>query len=240
MSLVLTAECSPPCTGLMRCTGSAESQTCCNFFDMSGACVSACPDNSQPDPTTFECECNPGLPVARDMRSCVVINQCDPSPCQNGGTCSPDMINGFSCTCAAGYEGDTCEIEIDECTERPCQNGGLCMDLFNDFLCRCGSGYEGRTCETDINECEATPCLNGGTCTNMIGDFSCTCVPGYEGDTCETDINECEANPCLNGGTCTNLINDFSCACVSGYEGDTCNMPGMYTLHSSCAVCVAT
>ena len=32
------------------------------------------------------------------------INECASSPCQNGGTCR-DLVNAFTCDCAAGYEG---------------------------------------------------------------------------------------------------------------------------------------
>ena len=35
------------------------------------------------------------------------INECSPNPCQNGGACT-DQINGYTCTCASGWTGDTC------------------------------------------------------------------------------------------------------------------------------------
>ena len=38
----------------------------------------------------------------------VEIDECSPNPCQNGGSCT-DMVNGYSCTCAAGYTGNDCE-----------------------------------------------------------------------------------------------------------------------------------
>ena len=37
------------------------------------------------------------------------LTECDSSPCQNGGTCTERMIHGYTCFCAAGYEGDNCE-----------------------------------------------------------------------------------------------------------------------------------
>ena len=37
------------------------------------------------------------------------INECDSSPCQNGGTCN-DGINSYTCTCVPGYTGGNCEI----------------------------------------------------------------------------------------------------------------------------------
>ena len=35
-------------------------------------------------------------------------DDCDPDPCQNGATCR-DQVDGYTCDCAAGYEGDHCE-----------------------------------------------------------------------------------------------------------------------------------
>ena len=37
-----------------------------------------------------------------------LANPCDSSPCKNGASCQ--SVNGkFSCECAEGFEGDTCE-----------------------------------------------------------------------------------------------------------------------------------
>ena len=36
------------------------------------------------------------------------IDKCASSPCQNGGTCT-NMVNGYNCTCTAGYDGENCE-----------------------------------------------------------------------------------------------------------------------------------
>ena len=38
------------------------------------------------------------------------INECDPSPCQNGGTCSTPNVNMYQCDCTGtGYTGTNCE-----------------------------------------------------------------------------------------------------------------------------------
>ena len=40
----------------------------------------------------------------------VDIDECasNPTPCQNGGTCT-DAVNGYTCDCAADYNGDNCQ-----------------------------------------------------------------------------------------------------------------------------------
>ena len=35
------------------------------------------------------------------------VNECEPNPCLNGGTCT-DRVNGFTCQCAAGWTGTNC------------------------------------------------------------------------------------------------------------------------------------
>ena len=49
---------------------------------------------------TMECSCC-GCYIAD-------IDDCLNEPCKNGGSCF-DKVNGFRCTCVAGYTGDTCE-----------------------------------------------------------------------------------------------------------------------------------
>ena len=35
-------------------------------------------------------------------------DECISAPCLNGATCS-DRVNGYSCKCTAGFEGDSCD-----------------------------------------------------------------------------------------------------------------------------------
>ena len=35
------------------------------------------------------------------------INDCNPNPCANGGTCT-DGVDSYTCQCAAGYTGPNC------------------------------------------------------------------------------------------------------------------------------------
>ena len=48
---------------------------------------------------------------------------------------SQDEVNGFNCSCAIGFTGRTCDINIDDCTMNPCENGGSCVVCHFFFLC---------------------------------------------------------------------------------------------------------
>ena len=53
------------------------------------------------------------------------INDCDPDPCQNNGTCL-DGINNYRCECNSDWMGQNCTEVYNECAFRPCKNGGNC------------------------------------------------------------------------------------------------------------------
>ena len=40
------------------------------------------------------------------------MNPCTKSPCQNGGDCTVTGDDSYSCKCAEGYYGETCEKGI--------------------------------------------------------------------------------------------------------------------------------
>ena len=148
------------------------------------------------------------------------------TPCQHNGTCT-DGINEYFCNCAdTGFEGLTCESNIQECESNPCTNNATCEDGIKDYTCQCFPGYQGKNCDEDIYECDLTPCQNG-VCFERSNislyemvenvpeniraqfdrDFSyekaegyvCSCNPGFEGDDCEVNINECDPDPCYPG-----------------------------------------
>lgn len=87
----------------------------------------------------YACSCRPGYAGALCETD---INECQPSPCHNGGTCH-NLVGGFSCTCPEGFTGMACERDVNECLSNPCKNGALCQNFPGGFNCLCKSGFAG-------------------------------------------------------------------------------------------------
>jgi protein crumbs len=108
--------------------------------------------------------------------------------CANGATCI-DVWNDYTCTCAPGYTGTRCQVNIDDCADTPCQHGGVCTDGVSSFNCTCQPGYTGSRCETDIDECASQPCVTSATCVDGINSYQCQCPTGFTGNTCELEVS---------------------------------------------------
>lgn len=78
---------------------------------------------------------------------------CATNPCENGATCR-DEEEHFHCDCPAGFEGETCAVNIDDCDPNPCQNGGSCIDEVAGYRCDCAPGYGGPTCAEVLTWCQ--------------------------------------------------------------------------------------
>jgi Notch-like protein len=131
------------------------------------------------------------------------------------------MVDCFSCTCAPGWSGFTCEKDENECATDAasksdlglyntptniCNENALCTNLPGTYACACNLGWTGTAVSEakgeeskedqtgcwDANDCEFNPCAHGGTCTDC-GTLCmvCECVPGWRGTTCGVDWNEC-------------------------------------------------
>lgn len=84
------------------------------------------------------------------------IDECESSPCQNGGVCV-DKINSFACVCAVGFTGPNCEEEILVCNDSPCKNSALCLMEEGQPVCYCVPDFHGEKCEYQYDECQIGP-----------------------------------------------------------------------------------
>ncbi|KAI8480747.1 hypothetical protein Bbelb_415400 [Branchiostoma belcheri] len=180
----------------------------------------------QPSMGQQQCLTCPGMTTtlsegALSLASCVEFDACASAPCANGGVCNR-LIEGYTCTCASGYGGDSCEVNINDCVRNPCLNNGTCVDGVNSYTCLCSDGYTGKTCQEDIDDCQPPPCYNNGTCEDRVGGFACHCQPGFIGAACEITVDACFQHGCMNGATCVGKATSYDCVCPDGFTGDMC------------------
>lgn len=71
---------------------------------------------------SYNCACKEGY--TGDGHNCVPV--CDPH-CLNGGEC----VSPNTCECRGGYEGESCEKDLDECKEgdHGCTNTSDCINM---------------------------------------------------------------------------------------------------------------
>ncbi|KAJ1116813.1 hypothetical protein NDU88_005018 [Pleurodeles waltl] len=159
-----------------------------------------------------------------DLRTCVkeISDQCNPLPCYKDGY--KECIDGkaaYTCVCKPGWQGDTCEEDINECWDPQNENGGcsqICRNFLGSFRCLCEDGYymlpNKQSCK-DFNECELNVNICGAArCTNTPGKYECECDTGYiynpASKSCE-DKDECAENVCDQ--TCVNTPGSYACYC---------------------------
>jgi Notch-like protein len=139
---------------------------------------------------------------------------------------SPGDINRI-CPCSSGWEGLSCELDIDDCASAPCNATGtsVCTDEgTNSYSCTCKAGYTGTHCEINIDDCAPAPCHSTGTdfCTDGIDTYSCTCNGGFTGNHCTTNIDDCVACDDIGTESCVDGVVAFTCTCKTGFTGGDC------------------
>ncbi|KAL7986453.1 hypothetical protein Chor_011619 [Crotalus horridus] len=123
-----------------------------------------------------QCQCLSGW----TGKNCQLMDFCPANPCANGGTCVityPVIV----CQCWPGFEGHTCQHDINECfaSPSPCLNGGSCINSIGSFRCLCPSNFSGPLCQYRRGPCSSEICLHGGTCHHVDGGYhGCLCLPG--------------------------------------------------------------
>lgn len=162
-----------------------------------------------------------------DVHILAKCNACLSSPCRNNGTCSPDPVELFRCTCPYGYKGKDCSVPINTCVQSPCLHGGTChlSDSHKDgFSCSCPLGFEGQRCEVNPDDCEDNDCENNATCIDGVNNYQCVCPPNFTGELCDEIIDHCVPglNLCEHDSKCISLDRGFRCECPPGFHGKLC------------------
>ena len=175
------------------------------------------------------------------------IDDCDPSPCLNGGVCQ-DLVNGYNCQCPFLFEGSNCETNLNPCRTNPCFNGGLCDAISEtEYTCQCPPTFMGQNCEFEVTTTTTTttttetttataptpvtsatitttkaPVTRSPTRSTSVEALTSSFVPENQRppiDTVEPIFiqNNCEII-CYNDGIC----NGTECFCRPGTNGTNC------------------
>ncbi|XP_076459739.1 uncharacterized protein LOC143292928 [Babylonia areolata] len=221
-------------------------QNTCEWIDedlcAGNLCQQQCAETS--DGRSFVCSCNDGYALNQDFRTCRACAEGTYGKnCGKNCTCNPsksltcDHVHG-TCSCADGWEGETCDTDINECSNPAvsCPDHSDCVNTQGSYLCQCLTGFfknaqgQCEACASNMygancaTQCECT--AHAHSCDNVNGQ--CQCQTGWQGVRCETDVDECSTNQHHCSGdhvTCVNRDGGYSCGCEGGYvyNGNTCS-----------------
>ncbi|KAM4877855.1 epidermal growth factor-like protein 7 isoform 2-T4 [Thomomys bottae] len=89
--------------------------------------------------------CCPGWKRTSGLPGACEAAVCQP-PCENGGRC----VQPGRCHCPAGWEGDTCQIDVDECSTGGAGCPQRCVNTAGSYWCQC---WEGHSLSEDGTRC---------------------------------------------------------------------------------------
>ncbi|KAH9636535.1 hypothetical protein HF086_014796 [Spodoptera exigua] len=143
-----------------HCELSISGGACMSNPCVKGICIEQI--DSDVEGQDYRCFCQPGYTGERCE---LEYNECESSPCANGGTCT-DRVGGFACSCGRGYTGNTCQLKVDLCSPSPCPSHRICLDRGNNYACECPLDFVGDECHIP---------------TRSVKDFILESVVGSEG-----------------------------------------------------------
>jgi len=86
----------------------------------------------------------------KTMTLTVYFGGCVSEPCLNGGICTNAPGGDYSCECADGFSGYSCEMDASNCAvdgDFFCLNGGTCTPTPTHGECTCTECFMGSRCE---------------------------------------------------------------------------------------------
>uniref|UniRef100_A0A1I8QAK7 Delta-like protein n=1 Tax=Stomoxys calcitrans TaxID=35570 RepID=A0A1I8QAK7_STOCA len=181
-----------------------------------------------------------GKPVNRRNLPLLTSNASTLSSSSSNHQQMPPVLE-FTCACALGWTGPTCEINIDECAGGPCEHGGTCIDLIGGFRCECPPQWTGDVCQMDVNECEiayppktpdnptSTAAVTAAIAHSSSPSLALIAALNAASSTLAAAANASASakamatmGSCVNAKQCINLPGSFQCVCHEGWGGPTC------------------